>query len=158
MTHTEIVAALREKARVLYEGKVTPHRSCGIALAEAFGTATHPYQALRRGGLTGEGQCGAIVAGQLLLGELLGDPDPTGPPRPALRDAMAAYRAEIARRVNTGGAATQICNDLVARFPVFQSDERAAFCTDIVTTVAEVVAEIALAHGATLHAPAPTRT
>ncbi len=156
MTRDEIVATLRERARVLYEGKVTPHRSCGIALAEAFGTATHPYQALRRGGLTGEGQCGAIVAGQLLLGELLGDPDPTGPPRPALRDAMAAYRAEVARRVNAGGARTQICNDLVARFPVFQSEERAAFCTDIAATVAEIVAEIALAHGARLE-PTPLR-
>ena len=157
MTRAELVAALRERARVLYEGKVTPHRSCGIALAEAFGTATRPYQALRRGGLTGEGQCGAIVAGQLLLGELLGDPDPTGPPRPALRDAMAAYRAEIARRVNTGGAKTQICDDLVSRFPVFQSDARAAFCTDIAATVAEIVAEIALAHGAVLGPPPPLR-
>jgi hypothetical protein len=155
MTKAELVAALRERARVLYEGKVTPHRSCGIALAEAFGTGTRPYQALRKGGLTGEGQCGAIVAGQLLLGELLGDPDPTGPPRPALREAMAQYRAEVARRVNTGGAATQICNDLVARFPVFQSDERAAFCTDIAATVAEIVAEIALAHGAEPRAPGP---
>lgn len=154
MTRAEIVAALREKARVLYEGKVTPHRSCGIALAEAFDTGTRPYQALRRGGLTGEGQCGAIVAGQLLLGELLGDPDPTGPPRAELREAMAAYRAEIARRVDTGGAATQVCNDLVARFPVFQSEERAAFCTDIVATVAEIVAELALARGARIE-PTP---
>jgi len=154
MTRAEIVAALREKARVLYEGKVTPHRSCGIALAEAFDTGTRPYQALRRGGLTGEGQCGAIVAGQLLLGELLGDPDPTGPPRAELRDAMASYRAEVARRVNTGGAATQICNDLVSRFPVFQSEGRALFCTDLVATVAEIVAELALAHGAALR-PTP---
>jgi hypothetical protein len=156
MTRAEIVAALREKTRVLYEGKLTPHRSCGIALAEAFGTETRPYQALRRGGLTGEGQCGAIVAGQLLLGELLGDPDPTGPPRAELREAMAEYRREIARRVNTGGATTQICNDLVARFPVFQSEERALFCTDIAATVAEIVAEIALAHGAKLE-PTPLR-
>jgi hypothetical protein len=152
MTKAELVAALRERTRVLYEGKVTPHRSCGIALAEAFGTATRPYQALRRGGLTGEGQCGAIVAGQLLLGELLGDPDPTGPPRPALREAMVTYRAEIARRLDPGGAASQVCNDLLARFPVFQSEERALWCTDLVATVAEVVAEIALAHGATVPA------
>jgi hypothetical protein len=154
MTRGEIVAALREKARVLYEGKVTPHRSCGIALAEAFDTETRAYQALRRGGLTGEGQCGAIVAGQLLLGELLGDPDPTGPPTEALREAMIAYRTEVERRVRTGGASTQICNDLVSRFPVFASEERALFCTDIVATVAEIVAEIALDRGATLE-PTP---
>lgn len=155
MTRTEIVAALRERTRVLYEGKATPHRSCGIALAEAFGTATRPYQALRRGGLTGEGQCGAIVAGQLLLGELLGDPDPTGPPRPALREAMIAYRAEVARRVE-GAAGSQVCNDLLVRFPEFQSEERAAYCTDLVATVAEIVAEIALARGASIPAaPSP---
>ena len=63
---------------------------------------------------------------------------------------METYRAEVARRVNTGGAATQICNDLVSRFPIFLSEERALFCTDIVATVAGIVAEIALAHGATL--------
>lgn len=154
MTRAEIVAALREKARVLYEGKVTPHRSCGIALAEAFDRETPAYQSLRRGGLTGEGRCGALVAGELLLGELLGDPDPTGPPRPALRDAIVAYRAEVERRVRTGGARTQICNDLVSRFPVFASEERAAFCTDIVATVAEIVAEIAFDRGAAL-APEP---
>ncbi len=154
MTDPEIVAALREKARILYEGKRTPHRSCGIALAETFGRDSRPYQALRRGGLTGEGTCGAIVAGQLLLGELLGDPDPTGPPTQALREAMVAYRAEVSRRVNTGGARTQICNDLTGRFPVFQSEERLLFCTDIATTVAEIVAEIALAHGVKLE-PTP---
>jgi hypothetical protein len=150
MTRAEIVAALREKARVLYEGKVTPHRSCGIALAAAFGTETRPYQSLRRGGLTGEGRCGAIVAGELLLGELLGDPDPTGPPREALKSAMIAYRAEIARRVDAGPTGSQVCNDLVSRFPIFVSEERLLFCTDLVATVAEVVAEIALAHGAEL--------
>jgi hypothetical protein len=156
MTRTDVVAALREKAYVLYEGKRTPHRSCGIALAEAFGTESRAYQALRRGGVTGEGQCGSIVAGQLLLGELLGDPDPTKPVTQALADAMVRYRADVARRVPTGGAASQVCNDLVARFPVFASDDRAAFCTQIVVSVAEIVAEIALDHGVVL-TPTPIR-
>ena len=52
-----------------------PHRSCGIALAETFNLATTPYQCLRNGGITGKGECGAIKAGELILGEYLGDPD-----------------------------------------------------------------------------------
>src|SRR5687768_1686409 len=82
-----LIAQAREKAFVLYEGIRVPHRSCGIALAETFGLPTRPYQALRRGGLTGEGYCGSIKAGELILGELLGDPDPTAPPTDALRRA-----------------------------------------------------------------------
>jgi len=151
VTRDEIVAALREKARVLYEGKRVAHRSCGIALAEAFGRATPAYQALRRGGITGEGPCGAILAGQLLLGELLGDPDPTGPTTPALKAAMERYRAEMARRM---GAPNPICNDLVRPFGEFMSEPRASFCTELVATVAEVVAQVALEQGATLEVTA----
>jgi hypothetical protein len=44
------VAAARDKAFMLYEGARTPHRSCGIALAKAFGLPTRPYQATRRSG------------------------------------------------------------------------------------------------------------
>jgi hypothetical protein len=150
MTNAEIVAALKEKARVLYEGKQVPHRSCGIALAETFDRDTRAYQALRKGGVTGEGTCGAIMAGVLVLGELLGDPDPTGPATEALKAAVARYRAEVAKRVHTGAARTQVCNDLTGQFPVFQSDERLLFCTEIETTIAEIVAEIALAHGVPL--------
>ena len=39
---------IRSKAFVLYEGTKTPHRSCGIALAEAFGRRPTSYQSLRR--------------------------------------------------------------------------------------------------------------
>jgi hypothetical protein len=144
MNRDEIVAAVREKARVLYEGKRVAHRSCGIALAETFGRATPAYQALRRGGITGDGPCGAILAGQLILGELLGDPDPTGPTTPALRTAMERYKAEIARRM---GTANPICDDLVRPFGDFAGEPRAAFCTDLAATVAEVVAGIALDAG-----------
>lgn len=154
MTEVEIVGALKEKARILYEGKLTGHRSCGIAVAETFDRATPAYQALRGGGLTGEGTCGAILGGLLVLGELLGDPDPTGPATEPLKAAAATYRTEIARRIRIGRARTQICKDLTGQFPVFQSEERVAFCTDLVATVAELVAELALAHGAK---PEPTR-
>jgi hypothetical protein len=37
-----------------------------FALAETFGLPGTSYQALRRGGLTGEGPCGAIAAGMLV--------------------------------------------------------------------------------------------
>jgi hypothetical protein len=133
------IAELREKARLLYEGKRVAHRSCGIALAETFGVATRPYQSLRRGGITGEGPCGAVQAGRLILGEVFGDPDPTGAVTPALRSAVALYDAEIARKLPGRDRAT--CNALTSRFPVFQSEERAVFCTDIAATVAEVLAE-----------------
>jgi hypothetical protein len=146
----DIVAALRDKARTLYLGKDVPHRSCGIALAEAFDREHRPYQALRRGGITGEGECGAIAAGRLLLGEIFGYPDPTAPASLALREAIGLYRAAVAKRIEGGGAATVVCNDLVARFPEYHADDRSAFCTEIVGTVAEIVAEIVLKLGGTL--------
>src|SRR3954468_7846426 len=97
------VAAARDKAFVLYEGVRTPHRSCGIALAETFGLPSRPYQALRRGGITGKGDCGAIRAGEQVLGELLGDPDPTGAVTPALRAAVTWYQAAWQGRVMAAG-------------------------------------------------------
>jgi hypothetical protein len=147
MTPTEIIAQAREKARVLYEGKQVAHRSCGIALAETFNVPSRPYQSLRRGGITGEGQCGAIKAGELILGEIFGDPDPSGPVTPALREAVVYYQAAITARVDRGGSPTIICNDLTQRFQDFKSEERHHFCTGIAATVAEVLAETILKYG-----------
>ncbi len=158
MTDAERIAALREKARVLYEGRRVAHRSCGVAIAEAFGRDPSAYKVLRRGGITGEGRCGAMLAGELVLGELLGDPDPTGPVTPALREAIVWYRAELARRVDRGGAAATDCNALTARFPVFVSEERQAFCTELAAAVAEVLAETLARHGARVEpTPLPAR-
>src|SRR5438093_9700474 len=81
------IAAARDKAFILYEGVRMPHRSCGIALAETFSLPSRSYQALRRGGITGKGACGAIRAGEQVLGELLGDPDPGGGATAELRAA-----------------------------------------------------------------------
>jgi hypothetical protein len=47
MTKAEIVAALREKTRVLYEGKLTPHRSCGIALGSTMMAPYRPISTCR---------------------------------------------------------------------------------------------------------------
>jgi hypothetical protein len=152
MTRDELVAAIRERARVLYEGKVTPHRSCGMAIAEAMGREPRPYHALRRGGLSGLGHCGAILAGQLVLGELFGDPAPGAPVSPALKEAMTRFQAEVARRLPKGPGGTIVCNDLTSQFPIFQSEERAAFCTGLAADVAEILAGIAVDLGATLDA------
>src|SRR5687768_5607744 len=146
-----LVAAARRKAFILYEGKQVPHRSCGIALAETFNVPSRPYQSLRRGGITGEGDCGAIRAGELILGEYLGDPDPTGPVTPRLRWAAAFFRDAWRRRVDLGpGGRTGaiVCNTLTAPLGDFRGPERQAFCTNIAASVAEIVAETLIRAGA----------
>lgn len=132
---------IRSEALRLYEGKQTPHRSCGIALAESFGRPTAPYQSLRRGGITGQGTCGAIVAGQLLLGEFLGDPDPTGKVTPQLREAMTTYLARVHDELDRGPSATLICNDMTAPHGEFMGAARHEFCTNVVAQVAQLVDE-----------------
>ena len=97
-----------ERARLLYEGVAVKHRSCGISLAETFGRRSPPYQSLRRGGITGEGACGAIKAGELILGEIFGDPDPTGGVTPRLRDAMTRYQRLWKEQVDRGEASDVI--------------------------------------------------
>lgn len=138
----------RRTAYVLYEGERTPHRSCGIALAETFGLPTAPYQAFRKGGITGEGPCGAIQAGMAILGQLLGDPDPTGAVTPALRSAAEDYQ-RLWKRELFGGAPDPdiVCNRLTEPWGDFSGAERRGFCTGLVATVAAIVAEVAIRHG-----------
>lgn len=132
---------IRSKAFVLYEGSETPHRSCGIALAETFGRPTAVYQSLRRGGITGQGTCGAVMAGHLLLGEFLGDPDPVGPVTDRLRAAAVRYWQRIEHELDRGPATTFICNDMTAPHGDFRGPERHRFCTRIVSQVAQLVDE-----------------
>lgn len=139
-----LVAAAREKAFVLYEGTQVAHRSCGIALAETFGVPSRPYQALRRGGLTGQGECGAIRAGELVLGELLGDPDPTGGVTAALREAVTWYQTAWRERIDRGSSPDIVCNNLVRPLGDFGGPARAAFCTNLAAQVAELTAEALL--------------
>ncbi|HEU0035494.1 MAG TPA: hypothetical protein VFQ53_33015 [Kofleriaceae bacterium] len=136
------IAAARDKAFVLYEGVQTPHRSCGIALAETFGLPTPAYQALRRGGITGKGSCGAIRAGEQVLGELLGDPDPRGMVTPALRDAVTWYQDAWHRRLFAGASEPDvICDHLVRPHGEFMGPARKAFCTSLAADVAALTAE-----------------
>jgi hypothetical protein len=143
------VERARTTARRLYEGVETPHRSCGIALAETFGLDTRPFQAFRKGGITGEGPCGSIQAGLIILGHLLGDPDPTGPVTPALRAAAEEYQERWKAALFAGETAPDIvCNHLTRPHGEFMGDARKSFCTNLTATVAALVAEIALKHGA----------
>ena len=138
---------IRSKALLLYAGERTPHRSCGIALAETFDRPTAAYQSLRRGGITGQGRCGAVVAGQLLLGEFLGDADPTGKVTPQLREAMTTYLARVESELDRGPSPTLICNDLTAPHGEFMGPARHHFCTALVGQVAQLVDEILREHG-----------
>ena len=143
------VAFARQKAFLLYEGRVVPHRSCGIALAETFGRPTPAYQALRRGGITGCGECGVIVGARLVLGEVFGDPDPGGPVTGALRTAMTEFEARWRGRVDRGAASGTdiVCNTLTAPFADFRGPERHGFCTALATAVAELLAEVIVRNG-----------
>jgi hypothetical protein len=134
------IAAARDKAFVLYEGTRTPHRSCGIALAETFNLPTPAYQSLRRGGITGKGSCGAIRAGEQVLGELLGDPSPTGPVTPELREAVSWYQAAWQQRLMPDKPDI-ICDNLVRPHGEFLGPARKAFCTNLAADVAALTAE-----------------
>jgi hypothetical protein len=143
----DLLERANRKCFVLYEGKTVAHRSCGIALAETFGLPTRSYQALRRGGLTGEGYCGALLAGELVLGEILGDPDPRGAVTPVLREAVKVYRDSWKARVGDKLGPDLRCNTLTGRFPAFQSPERASFCTELAAEAARAVAQALVAVG-----------
>ena len=135
------VERARDVAFTLYEGVRVPHRSCGISLAETFRLPTRPYQALRKGGITGEGACGAIRAGEQVIGELVGDPDPTGMVTPALREAVIWYQRAWPRRVDRGDSPDIVCNNLVRRHGEFMGPARKAFCTSLAAEVAALTAE-----------------
>ena len=138
----------RRTAFVLYEGVRTGHRSCGIALAETFGLPSATYQAFRKGGFTGEGPCGAIQAGLFILGELLGDPDPTGAVTPEVRAAAEDYGRRWREVLFPGRPDPGIvCNHLTAPHGDFEGSARMSFCTNLVAEVAALVAEVALRHG-----------
>lgn len=145
------VAAARDKAFVLYEGVRVPHRSCGIAIAETFDLPTRSYQALRRGGITGKGACGAIRAGEQALGELLGDPDPGGAVTPELRAAITWFQDAWLARIRHGEPDI-ICDHLVRPHGDFAGPARKAFCTNIAADVAALTAE-ALVRFSTVRPP-----
>ncbi len=142
-----LIKRAREKAHILYEGKLTPHRSCGVCLAETFGVPWRAYQSLRRGGITGEGACGAIRAGEMILGELLGPQNPEDPVGQTLKDAVIYYQSKWKEKQSAAGWRDTICNTLVAPFPDFKSEARVGFCTNMAADTAELVAETLIRFG-----------
>ncbi len=128
-------------ARKLYEGKEVPHHSCGICIACTFGLKPSAYQSLRKGGITGCGECGAIKGGEMVLGEYLGDPNPTGAVTDALRSGIEHYRQLLAEAKLTPLTAIT-CNHLVRHYPDFMGDERKAFCADLVVQITEFVQQV----------------
>lgn len=136
--------AARDKAFVLYEGKQVAHRSCGIALAETFNVPTRSYQSLRRGGITGEGYCGSIRAGEMVLGELLGDPDPTGSVTDDLRRAVNWYQRQVPLRIDPGVSPDYVCNNLTRQHGEFSGPARQSFCTNLTAEIAALTAEAVL--------------
>lgn len=137
----ELVRAARATAHALYEGSVVPHHSCGQALAVTFELSPRPYQSLRRGGLSGERFCGSIRAGELILGDILGDPDPTGAVTDALRAATLWYQARIPERFDRGASPDYVCNHLTAQHGDFLGPARRSFCTGLTAEVAALAAE-----------------
>jgi hypothetical protein len=157
LTLEQLVAWATEHTRDLYDGVAVKHRSCGIALAETFGLSTPAYQALRRGGITGMGECGAIKAGELILGEILGDPDPTGAVTPALRRAVTRYRELWTSELQLADTSI-VCNDLTAPHGEFTGLPRHQFCTRLAATTAGCVARVLLEEGAQIQPkPLPDR-
>lgn len=154
----DLVAWAAARTNMLYDGKAVAHRSCGIALAETYGLATAPYQSLRRGGITGHGQCGAIKAGELILGEVFGDPDPRGPVTDKLKKAMHRYRALWQAALAPKVGDSIVCNDLTARFDDFRGHPRHAFCTSLAETASACVARTILEMGGRVEpTPEPER-
>ncbi|MCB9688276.1 MAG: C_GCAxxG_C_C family protein [Alphaproteobacteria bacterium] len=143
------IASARQTTHTLYEGRTTPHRSCGIAMAETYGRPTAAYQALRRGGITGCGECGVIVGARLVLGEIFGDPDPTGPTTPALLTAMTELEARWRDRMDRGPAPGTdiVCNTLTSPYADFRGPERAGFCTRLSADISELLAEVIVRNG-----------
>lgn len=140
----ELIDNARKRAFELYRGVLVPHHSCGAALAVTFGVSARPYQSLRKGGISGQRFCGSIRAGELLLGELLGDEDPTGAVTDALRNAMLWYQEQIPARFDRGQSLDYVCNNLTAPLGDFMGDARKGFCTSLTSEVAALTVEAIL--------------
>ena len=135
-----VLAWAESRCRKLYSGDELAHRSCGVAMAETFGRDPRSYQALRRGGLTGAGTCGALQGGLLVLGEVFGSPKPTAPATPELVRAAARYQ-DLTHAWFGNGRST-VCHDLTSEFADFRSPERHQWCTEIASSMARIVATV----------------
>lgn len=137
----EKVEEAKKKAVVLYEGKVVKHHSCGASVAMTFDRSVIPYQSLRRGGITGLRFCGSIRAGELILGEILGDPTPTGKVTLSLKNAITWYQSQIPKRFKPSTENDYVCNHLTNDKGDFMGENRKEFCTELTGKVAALTTE-----------------
>ena len=93
-----------------------------------------------------------MVAGQLVLGEVLGDPDPTGAVTPALRAAMRRYVDRVEAELDRGASPDLVCAHMTAPHGDFAGAARHAFCTRVVAQVAQLVDETLREAGAAVAA------
>lgn len=137
----EKIGQSEREATVLYEGKVVEHHSCGASVAITFGRHAGPYQSLRRGGITGKRFCGSLRAGEMVLGELLGDDSPTAKVTDALRAATIWYQAQIPKRFNASSKDDYVCNHLTQDLGDFFGGNRKTYCTELTGKVAALTTE-----------------
>ena len=137
----EKISHSKAQATVLYKGEVVKHHSCGASIAVTFGRPAVPYQSLRRGGITGKRFCGSLRAGEMILGELLGDDSPTGKVTPPLKAAMIWYQEQIAKRFEASPQNDYVCNHLTAELGEFLGNRRKAYCTELTGKVAALTTE-----------------
>lgn len=129
----------REISRAYYTSQFGAHYSCGITIGMTFGLDPKSYRSLRKGGILGFSECGALKAGEMVLGEFLGDPDPAGPVPERLLEAVTEYRQRLA---DAGYEPYGSCHTFTSRFAAFDSEERRSSCADLVEFVAGTVADI----------------
>jgi hypothetical protein len=87
------------------------------------------------------------VAGRLVLGYFLGDPDPTGPLRPQLLEAMEDYEKLWKSQTEPGQTDDIRCNALVGHLAQdFWGEERMGYCTLLASQIAACVAQTLLKH------------
>ena len=78
--------------------------------------------------------------GEQVLGELLGDPSPTGAVTPELRSAITWYQAAWQSRLMPDKPDI-ICDNLVRPHGDFAGAARKAYCTNVAAEVAALTAE-----------------
>jgi hypothetical protein len=149
-TESGLPSRAREVASILCEGRATPHRSCGVAIAETFHRNPLPYAGLRKGGITGRGECGAIKAGDLVLVEILGPADPLAALTDTLRASVTFFRDLCAERLALARGSYLSCDEMVGRLGEFGGPARKEYCTRLAGVVAEALAETILRFGGSL--------
>ena len=138
----QLIEQLIQRAHDLYGGERLTKRGSGVTIAETFGRRVTAYHGLSRGGFNGEGECGATIAGRLILAEFLGNSDPKEINDGTAVEAITRYQGEIQRRIQGRGSTDFICNSLIAAYEDYNDPQRLKFCCQLVCEVTRILAEI----------------